>query len=192
MNSKRTLIIKTLLATAGLATAIPCLADRGDGWRGGGGEGWRGGGEWREGGGRGEWRDRGEWRGGEGWREGDGWRDRDIRYFDRGDLNIWRGGRWVNDMHDDQWGWWWVAGGMWYFYPQPVYPYPDPYTPPVVVQPNVAPAPVAPQTTTQVWYYCEANKGYYPYVSNCPSGWRTVTPTTTSVPPAPPNAPAQY
>jgi hypothetical protein len=106
-------------------------------------------------------------------------------------MGIWRGGRWIHDMHDDRWGWWWVAGGMWYFYPQPVYPYPDPYTPPVVVvQPNVAPAP---QAAGRVWYYCQAYNGYYPYVANCPSGWSAVAPTPAvpAVPPMPP-APSQY
>ena len=28
-------------------------------------------------------------------------------------------------------GWWRVVGGLWYWYPTPIYPYPDPYTPPV-------------------------------------------------------------
>ena len=32
------------------------------------------------------------------------------------------------------------------------------------------------------WYYCETSRGYYPYVKDCPSGWK-------AVPPAP--APAQ-
>ena len=30
-------------------------------------------------------------------------------------------------------GWWWVVGGVWYFYPSPVYPYPSPWEPPPVV-----------------------------------------------------------
>ena len=37
--------------------------------------------------------------------------------------------------HGGRGGWWWVVGDAWYYYPQPVYPYPDPYTPPVVVAP---------------------------------------------------------
>ena len=162
MNIKRMLIVKTLAVAALIATSIPAMADRGEG-------GWRGGG----------------WRGGEGWRGGD------IRYFDRGDIGIWRGGRWIHERHEGRWGWWWVAGGMWYFYPQPVYPYPDPYIPPVVVQPNAAP-----QAAGQFWYYCQANNGYYPYVASCPSGWSTVPAIPPSAPaaapPAPPGAPSQY
>ena len=79
---------------------------------------------------------------------------------------------------DGRLGWWWVVGGVWYFYPQPAYPYPDPYVPPVVVVDQ------APQSDTpsvpppaQNWYYCEASKSYYPYVANCPAGWKTVPAT---------------
>ncbi|HEX9489585.1 MAG TPA: hypothetical protein VF930_04815, partial [Stellaceae bacterium] len=56
-----------------------------------------------------------------------------------------------------------------------------------------APIVVAPPTPTQYvereqpmqsgyWYYCETSRGYYPYVRECPGGWK-------AVPPAP--APAQ-
>jgi hypothetical protein len=27
------------------------------------------------------------------------------------------------------------------------------------------------------WYYCDNPPGYYPYVPQCPSGWRPVAPT---------------
>ncbi len=27
------------------------------------------------------------------------------------------------------------------------------------------------------WYYCDASRGYYPYVKECPSGWLRVPPT---------------
>jgi hypothetical protein len=26
------------------------------------------------------------------------------------------------------------------------------------------------------WYYCDATKGYYPYVKECPTGWQKVAP----------------
>ncbi len=52
-----------------------------------------------------------------------------------------------------------------YYAPPPVV-----YTPaPVVVQPGPAPA--------QSWYYCDSQRGYYPYVANCPGGWRAVPAT---------------
>jgi hypothetical protein len=100
----------------------------------------------------------------------------DIHRFEYRDMHHWRGGLWRHDYHDGHMGWWWVVGGAWYFYPQPVYPYPDPYTPPVIVQPQ--PVIVAPQTAApapqQYWYYCEASRGYYPYVPSCPAGWKPV------------------
>ena len=71
-------------------------------------------------------------------------------------------------------------GPVWgpgYYYP----PYPYYYSPPVVIQsppvyieqPQSAPAPAA----SNYWYYCPASKRYYPYVSECPSGWQQVSPT---------------
>ena len=27
---------------------------------------------------------------------------------------------------------------------------------------------------TGSWYYCEDGKGYYPYVKECPGGWKRV------------------
>jgi hypothetical protein len=112
-----------------------------------------------------------------------GWRG-DIRHFERHDVHQWHSGVWQHGHHDGRLGWWWVVGGMWYFYPQPVYPYPDPYTPPVVVIQQTAPAVVAqpapPATTApaaaapQYWYYCESSKTYYPYVSTCAEGWKAV------------------
>ena len=77
--------------------------------------------------------------------------------------------------------------GGWYFYPAPVYPYPDPYVPPVIaVQP--APPVAQAQPQTQSWYYCDRPAGYYPYVTECPSGWKTVpaTPPPAAAPGAPP------
>jgi hypothetical protein len=62
-------------------------------------------------------------------------------------------------------GWWWIVDGAWYFYPPPVYPYPDPYVPPAVAMP--APAPAAPAS----WYYCQSLREYYPYVTACPEPW---------------------
>ncbi|MDA8363235.1 MAG: hypothetical protein M0Z84_05295 [Gammaproteobacteria bacterium] len=108
------------------------------------------------------------------------WRG-DIRNFHRWDMDRWRGGYWVHAHHDGRWGWWWVVAGLWYFYPRPIYPYPDPYTPPYVPAVPVLPAPSAPPEV-QYWYYCNGAKGYYPYVQSCPGGWRRV-PATPSAPP---------
>lgn len=99
----------------------------------------------------------------------------DIRVFHERDYARWRGGYWHHGHHDGRLGWWWVVGGLWYFYPRAIYPYPDPYTPSVVVvqpsapaaEPNASPPP-------QYWYYCDSAKTYYPYVASCPEGWKTV------------------
>lgn len=77
----------------------------------------------------------------------------------------WHDGRWVNGHHGGRLGWWWVAGGAWYLYPEPVYPYPDPMWPPSVALVN------PPVPTAEYWYYCEAVQAYYPYVAACPGGW---------------------
>jgi hypothetical protein len=61
-----------------------------------------------------------------------------------------------------------------YYGPPPVIYAPPPVVyapPPVVYTPPPAPV-VAPQA--QTWYYCDNPKGYYPYVSQCASGWRQV------------------
>lgn len=117
-----------------------------------------------------------------------GWRG-DIRQFERHDAARWRGGNWQHISHGGRLGWWWVAGGLWYLYPTPVYPYPDPYRPPVVVIEQQQPpavvqqtAPVAPPPAPAVWYFCEAANAYYPYVASCPAGWKTVPATPAPAP----------
>jgi hypothetical protein len=122
---------------------------------------------------------------------------RDVHRFNHAELKLWRGGRWNKSCFLGRCGWWWFAEGQWYFYDRPVYPYPlivsevayleplvetpmiaapqapvmlAPPAPVVVAPPMPAPAPAAPQT----WYYCASAKNYYPYVPNCPEGWKAV------------------
>lgn len=38
-------------------------------------------------------------------------------------------GYWYHGHHDGMWGWWWVAGTSWLFYPQPVVVQPAPPNP---------------------------------------------------------------
>ena len=102
--------------------------------------------------------------------------------FYHGDIAYWRHGHWFHGGHGGRLGWWWIVGGIWYFYPAPVYPYPDVYRPPVVVEtvpvpspePMPAPVPDAGPAPMQYWYYCEPVHKYYPYVPSCPSGWKAV------------------
>jgi hypothetical protein len=67
--------------------------------------------------------------------------------------------------------------------PRFVVPFGVPYAYPPVV---VAPPPVYVQPSPQVyvqpppqsyWYYCDSAQAYYPYIQQCPDGWRQVTPT---------------
>ena len=66
-----------------------------------------------------------------------------YRYAD----NVWHRGRWVQGFHDGRRGWWWMVNGAWFYYPQPVYPYPvnpyapqEVYTPPVIAPPPPPPS----------------------------------------------------
>jgi hypothetical protein len=87
-------------------------------------------------------------------------------------------------------------GGVPYYYANDVYYVQQPTgyevaaPPPVVAAPpapaSVAAAPTAPTPGAQapaVWYYCDSAKGYYPYVSQCPEGWKSVPATPPAGPP---------
>jgi hypothetical protein len=118
----------------------------------------------------------------------DDWRwHGDIHRFHEHDYHHWRQGRWFHGFHDGSEAWWWVVGGFWYFYPVPIYPYPDPYTPPVVV---IEPAPVSPAFAPPAYvYYCSAPAGYYPYVPQCYGVWQKIPANAAVAPPvAPPPA----
>ena len=92
----------------------------------------------------------------------------DIHHFHEHDMERWHSGYWANRFHDGRNGWWWVIGPEWYYYPAPVYPYPDPFIPPtIVVQQPAVPAPA--------YWYCQNPAGYYPYVPVCYTQWQTVS-----------------
>ncbi len=55
-----------------------------------------------------------------------------------------------------------------YYYPQPVVVTPP--EPPVYIQQQQA------QPATSYWYHCDKPEGYYPYVQQCPGGWKAVLP----------------
>jgi hypothetical protein len=139
-----------------LSSAVPGYARQG-----GHGGGWDGG---HGGGGHGRGGHGGGWHGGHGgkWHGGHGWKGPRVG------IGIGIG---------PFWGPYW--GGYWRPY---AYSYPYAY-PPVVTVPStqlyVQPsAPAAPQPPPPVyWYYCDASQAYYPYVQQCPGGWRPVTPT---------------
>jgi hypothetical protein len=49
---------------------------------------------------------------------------RDVRGFTPRELSVWRGGGWHNEWHYGRRGWWWEVDGVWYGYPEPIWPYP--------------------------------------------------------------------
>ncbi len=104
------------------------------------------------------------------------WHGGNIHRFELHDRHVWRGGGWHHVRYGGRLGWWWVVGPSWYYYSRPVYPYPDPYLPPVVWE-NTANQTAPTPTVVQNWYYCEKTKEYYPYVATCPGGWKTVPAT---------------
>ena len=68
-----------------------------------------------------------------------------------------------------------LPAAAYYYYPPAVVMGP-PAAPPVYVERNDAA-----RESQGYWYYCEQSRGYYPYVKDCPGGWK-------AVPPAPPPA----
>ena len=92
----------------------------------------------------------------------------DFAHFSPGEHGAWTGGHWHHGWHSGRLGWWWFAGGAWYFYDAPVYPYPG-YVSDYYVEDYGAPG--------QYWYYCPSPAGYYPYVQRCSAPWQPVPPS---------------
>jgi len=67
------------------------------------------------------------------------------------------------------------SGGVPYYYADDAYYMQQPAGYEVVAPPPVAAAPAAPAPAT--WYYCDSAKAYYPYVNQCPEGWKSVPAT---------------
>lgn len=108
-------------------------------------------------------------------RRRDDYRDDQQRNERRVSRRAWREGSWYNGRYEGRHGWWWVVGEKRFFFAEPFYPIP-PYPYGADVERPVPPTPEPPPILTgkQEWYYCEASNQYYPYVSRCPGGWRTV------------------
>ena len=69
-----------------------------------------------------------------------------------------RGRHWYHGWHNGRYGWWLAGPGLawtYYTYPWWGYGYSQPYA-------------------SQTWYYCSDPVGYYPYVTQCGTGWQTV------------------
>ena len=108
--------------------------------------------------------------------------DHNVSHFSAQDRATWQHGRWQHGNHHGRNGWWWNSGGTWFFYDQPVYPYPgyvsntyydddyydgggyDGYADPGYG--------ASPGDGGYYWYYCNNPAGYYPYVKSCRGPWR--------------------
>jgi hypothetical protein len=108
-----------------------------------------------------------------------GFRGRGFNSFSPDERVRWEGGNWHNDWHDGRFGWWWQVDDGWYWYPEPVYPFPTDVA--AVADEGDLAAPLAGplgQPPAQFWYFCDATQAFYPYVAVCPTGWRQVAPGT--------------
>lgn len=117
---------------------------------------------------------RGDWTGEPEW-------EVNIPLFRRFGLALWQSGQWRHGWHHGRWGWWWLVHNVWYYYPEPSYPYPSPYVPGMIAERQSQPGEPPSQAPVGYWYYCKNPKGYYPYIPKCPGGW-------TRVPAKPPGA----
>lgn len=78
----------------------------------------------------------------------------------------WVRGHWWHGRWHGRLGWWWYVDGGWFFYPAPVYPYPDYVSETYYEEPA--------QDYGDYWYYCRDPEGYYPYVQHCSRAWEPV------------------
>ncbi len=115
-------------------------------------------------------------RGGPGFHSG--FHGHDFAHFTPAERSAWAGGGWHHEWHNGRFGWWWAVGGIWYFYPAPIYPYPD-YVADTYDDSGMGAEPVA-GTPPGYWYYCGPSGAYYPYVQTCPVPWTPVAPTPPS------------
>ncbi len=87
--------------------------------------------------------------------------------FTSQEKEAWTHGSWRHTWHHHHFGWWWFADGFWFFYPEPLYPYPD----------YVGPEYYYEEGADYYWYWCDDPPGYYPYVQQCNDDWQPVPPT---------------
>ena len=92
---------------------------------------------------------------------------RGFTHFTVAERVAWTHGRWFHRLWHGRFGWWWNAGGVWFWYDAPVYPYPT------VISDNYYEEPDYDQAAP-AWYYCYDPPGYYPYVPKCRGQWRPV------------------
>jgi len=111
---------------------------------------------------------------------------RDYTHFTPHEAELWHRGAWHHEFRDGRFGWWYAVDDIWYFYDEPIYPYPT-FVPDVVYIPEdedddededavpaYAPAPEYGQPASYYYYFCPDTQTYYPYVTGCASPWQPV------------------
>lgn len=104
-------------------------------------------------------------------------RGKNVRRPDSDLAKAWRRGRWHHGRYHGIYGWWWFVAGYWYWYDEPIFPYPDYVSDEVEPEsdeesPPEATPPANPQG--DVYYHCSDPEGYYPYVATCAQPWEAV------------------
>jgi hypothetical protein len=112
-------------------------------------------------------------------------RGRRVGELGERERETWRHGTWRHTRYHGRYGWWWYASGGWFFYDQPIYPYP-------VVISDYAYDDYADDGDygdsadygddgaddsgygSDVYYYCASPRGYYPDVQRCSVQWQPV------------------
>lgn len=111
-----------------------------------------------------------------------GFRGRHVAALSVHDRELWRGGGWRHERYHGRLGWWWVVNGAWFFYDDPVYPYPDyisdyayddydGYDDGDYDQGEYGQGQYGPGNTA---WYCQWPQGYYPDVQYCSGPWQPV------------------
>jgi hypothetical protein len=80
------------------------------------------------------------------------------------------GGHWDHGWHNGRYGWWGADGLGWNYYPYSSWGYPDYYG----TYPDYGTYDYTQPNASQTWYYCSDPSGYYPYVTQCSTGWQAV------------------
>ncbi len=108
---------------------------------------------------------------------------RDVRAFDHREFERWRHGLWRNEWHYGRRGWWWDVDGVWYDYPDPIFPYPL-----VVTALTVYEQPVIDGPDLQVEELPSAEI----MQASAPGSRDVATPTQPVIAPLPPPPPGRY
>jgi hypothetical protein len=92
---------------------------------------------------------------------------RSITQFNPQQREAWTHGTWRHARHNGHFGWWWFFNDFWFFYQEPIYPFPtyvgDYYGDDYYGSDNYS-------------YWCDDPRGYYPYVQECYDDWIPVPP----------------